>query len=192
MKPSGQENQRSWKVVRSEPGPDLKIFKARFDWVENPRNKKNFRAVVLETPEWVNVVALTDEMRILAVSQFRFGVRRQSLEIPAGLIDPGEAPLQAAMRELDEETGCAAREWKSLGWSFAQPAFLDNRAHHFLALGVRKVHEPKLDEGEDLDCRELTLAEVREAVRTGRMRNSMTLLALSKVFDMREEVLDIE
>lgn len=187
---SGKEKNRAWRVVRSEPGPELNIFTTRYDWIENPRNKKILQALILEAPEWVNVVALTPEKRILAVSQFRFGVRRLSLEIPAGLVDPAETPLQAAVRELDEETGYTAREWKSIGWSFANPAFLNNRAHHFLALGAQKAHPPHLEDGEDIDCLELTLDETRQAIRTGQMRNAMTLLALSKIFDMREERID--
>ncbi len=187
---AGMEKDRVWKVTRSEPGPELSIFTTRYDWVENPRNKKILQALILEAPEWVNVVALTPEKRILAVSQFRFGVRRQSLEIPAGLVDPGETPLRAAMRELDEETGYAAREWKSLGWSFANPAFLNNRAHHFLALGAQKAHPPHLEDGEDIDCFELRLDEILSAIQTERMRNAMSLLALSKVFDMRVDRID--
>jgi ADP-ribose pyrophosphatase len=187
MTQSRTEQDRIWKTHRTEPGPGLRIFNSRFDWVENPRNGKILQALVLEAQDWVNVVALTETRRIVAVSQFRFGVRRLSLEIPAGLVDPGETPLQAARRELEEETGYSAREWKSTGWSYANPAFLDNRAHCFLALDARRTCEPHAEEGEDLECVELTLDEVREAIRTERMRNAMTLLGLSKVFDMRVE-----
>jgi ADP-ribose pyrophosphatase len=179
--------EREWPALRSERGPDLRIFQTRYDWVENPRNGKVLQAVILEASDWVNVVALTDEKRIVAVSQFRFGIRKLSLEIPAGLVDPGEEPLQAAKRELEEETGYAAREWISLGWSYANPAFLTNRAHHFLARGAKRIHGPQPDEGEDLESVELTAEEAREAVRNESMRNAMTLLALSKVFDMRVE-----
>jgi ADP-ribose pyrophosphatase len=179
------ENERVWKVIRSEPGPDLRIFQSRFDWIENPRNNKVLQAVILQARDWVNVVALTPEEKIVAVSQFRFGIRRQSLEIPAGLVDPGETPLEAARRELAEETGYAAGEWKSLGWSYANPAFLNNRAHHFLALNARPTQPPQLEDGEDIVCAELTLDEVRRAIQSETMRNAMTLLGLSKVFDMR-------
>jgi 8-oxo-dGTP pyrophosphatase MutT (NUDIX family) len=176
-----------WTTLDSEPGPDLRIFQSRFDRVENPRNGNTFQALVLEAREWVNVVAVTAERRIVAVNQYRFGIGGLSLEIPAGIVDPGETPLQAAERELEEETGYAAREWKSLGWSYANPAFLTNRAHHFLALDVRRTCDPHNEDSEDIECVELTLDEVREAIRGERMRNAMTLLALSKVFDMREE-----
>ena len=123
----------------------------------------------------------------MTVSQFRFGVRRLSLEIPAGLVDPGETPLQAAVRELDEETGYTARDWKPLGWSFANPAFLDNRVHNFLATDAVKAHPPHLEDGEDLEASELTLAEIRQAIQTDTMRNSNTLLALARVFDLRDK-----
>jgi ADP-ribose pyrophosphatase len=179
--------QRPWKVLRSETGPDLRLFAVRFDWVENPRNRKVFRAVVLEARDWVNVVAVTPEKKIITVSQYRFGIRRQSLEIPAGLVDPGEDSLHAAQRELAEETGYSAHQWKPLGWSFANPAFLDNRAHHFLALDAVRTQSPHPEDGEDLICRELTLEEIRQAIRSEDMRNAMTLLALSKAFDLRTD-----
>ncbi len=184
------ETERAWRVVNSEPGPDLRIFKSRFDWIENPRNKKVLQALVLQASDWVNVVAITPEEKIVTVSQFRFGIRRLSLEIPAGLVDPGETPLAAARRELAEETGYTTAEWKSLGWSFANPAFLDNRAHHFLAVSVRRTQSPHLEDGEDIVCAELTIDEARAAIRAGTMRNAMTLLALSKVFDMRVGQMD--
>jgi 8-oxo-dGTP pyrophosphatase MutT (NUDIX family) len=180
-----REEDRAWKVVRSEPGPELILFKTRFDWLTNPRNQKIMRAVILEARDWVNVVALTPQKRIVMVSQFRFGVRKLSLEIPAGLVDPGETPLQAAMRELDEETGYTAGEWKSLGWSFPNPAFLNNPMHNFLALDAQRTRSPHPDDGEDLETSELTFDEIKHAIQTDSMRNSNTLLALARVFDLR-------
>jgi ADP-ribose pyrophosphatase len=183
--PTEEVKDKEWKLIKSEPGPDLRIFQSRFDWLENPRNKKVLQAVILQASDWVNVVAVTPEEKIVTVSQFRFGIRRQSLEIPAGLVDPGESPLAAAKRELAEETGFAAEEWSTLGWSFANPAFLDNRAHHFLARNAAYAGLPQPEDGEDILQAELTLDEIRRAILDGRMRNAMTLLALSKVFDMR-------
>lgn len=177
---------KNWKKTRTEPGPDLTIFKTRFDWLINPRNGKELKAVVLEAADWVNVIALTPEQRLIVVSQYRFGIGNISLEIPAGLVDPGETPRQAAARELEEETGYLAREWRPLGWCYGNPAFLNNRAFTFLALDVKKVHEQQLEDCEHIVVEEITLAEVKEAIDEERMRNAMTLLALSKVFDMRE------
>ncbi len=187
---SDQAENRFWKIVGSEPGPELILFKTRFDRLENPRNGKILRAVVLEARDWVNVIALTPRERIVTVRQFRFGIRQLSLEIPAGLVDPGETPLQAAMRELAEETGYTAREWKPLGWSFANPAFLNNRVHNFLARNAERTASPHPEDGEDLEVAELTLAEIQQAMQDDRMRNANTLLALARVFDLREESID--
>ena len=146
---------------------------------------------MLETSDWVNIVALTPEEEILVVSQFRFGVRKTTVEIPAGLIEPGETPLEAAIRELKEETGYTTRDWKYLGWVEANPAFLNNRCHMWLANNVIKNYSPELDESEDVLVNNLSIEELFGEIREGRMRNSLTLLALSRVFDMRGEDLII-
>jgi hypothetical protein len=83
--------------------------------------------------------------------------------------------------------GYTAREWKSLGWSYPNPAFMNNRQHSFLALGAERTGSPHLEDGEDLETSELTPAEIRQALQTDRMRNANTLLALSRVFDLREQ-----
>jgi ADP-ribose pyrophosphatase len=105
----------SWELVRSEAGPDLVLFRARYDWMRNPRTSVTMKAVVLEATDWVNVVALTPEKKLLTVCQYRFGVGRITVEIPAGLLEPGETPEQAARRELEEETGYTTSQWKYLG-----------------------------------------------------------------------------
>ena len=176
----------SWETLHSERGPDLVLFQARYDWVRNPRNGTSLKAVVLETNDWVNVVALTPEQNIVTVTQYRFGVRRATVEIPAGIINAGETPEQAAVRELQEETGYTAERWKYLGWAEANPAFLNNLCHQWLALDVVKTSPVKLDEGEEISVAELSLAEVRYEIERGRMRNSLTLLALARVFDLRK------
>jgi ADP-ribose pyrophosphatase len=179
----------NWELVRSEPGPDLVLFKTRFDWVMNPRNSSQLKAVVLEASDWVNIVALTPEEKILVVSQFRFGIGKTTVEIPAGLVEPGETPLEAAKRELKEETGYTTDEWNFLGWVEANPAFLTNRCYMWLAKNVIKNQLPTLDESEDVSGKEIFIDEMFREIREGRMRNSLTLLALSRVFDMRREVL---
>jgi ADP-ribose pyrophosphatase len=183
------EIEAGWELVRSEIGPDLVIFKTRFDWVRNPRNSSQLKAVVLEAPDWVNVIALTPEKKILVVNQFRFGIRKTTIEIPAGLVEAGETPLEAAIRELREETGYTTNEWDYLGWVEANPAFLNNRCHHWLANNVNKNHMLALDESEDLSVSEITIDEMYCVIREGRMRNAFTLLALSRVFDLRGDLL---
>ena len=181
------EPEKPWELIGSEPGPDLILFQARFDRVRNPRSDKTMRAIVLESRDWVNVVALTPAGKIVVVRQYRFGVGKTTVEIPAGLVEPGETPEQAARRELEEETGCTAAEWKSLGSVEANPAFLNNHCHLWLALNAVKTHATHLDEHEDIDVGELSLAEIRREIEAGRMRNALALLCLSRVFDLRSD-----
>ncbi len=178
---------KTWSLIGSEPGPDLIIMRARFDQYVNPRNDKSFQRVVLETPDWVNIVAVTPEHKILVVRQFRFGAGKPTTEIPAGMVDAGETPEEAARRELEEETGYTTDKWKYLGWVEPNPAFLNNHCHQWLAQDVVKTRAPKLDEGEDIAVREFTLDEVRREIQAGEMRNALGLLALAHVFDIRGE-----
>ena len=175
----------AWQTIKSEPGPDLIIFQARFDQVQNPRNARQMKAVVLESPDWVNIVALTPEQRVIIVRQHRFGVGYTTTEIPAGLVEPGETPHQAAIRELREETGCTTANWQYLGWVEANPAFLSNRCHLWLAQDVSITHPVEQDDGENVSAHEMTLEEIRQEIAQGTMRNAFTILALSQIFDIR-------
>jgi 8-oxo-dGTP pyrophosphatase MutT (NUDIX family) len=177
---------KSWETSQSEQGPDLILFQTRYDWVRNPRNAKTVKAVILESPDWVNVVAITPEKKILVVRQYRFGVRRTTAEIPAGILNPEETPQQGAIRELREETGYTTANWKYLGWVEANAAFMNNVCHQWLALDVIKTSAPELDEGEEISVMELSLEEVRREIDQGHMRNALSVLALLKIFDLRD------
>lgn len=176
---------RPWPRIASEHGEDLLLFRPRWDLTENPRTGERMRRLVLETREWVNVVARTEQGRILVVRQYRFGSGRVTTEIPGGVVDPGESPLEAARRELREETGHEAERWTSLGVSAPNPAFHDNGCHHFLAEGARPVGEPQMDPGEDIVVDSLDEAALRAAVAGGEIDHALVLSALCRVFDLR-------
>jgi ADP-ribose pyrophosphatase len=174
-----------WNILESKKGPDLKLFSSRFDHVQNPRNGMRMEAVVIESEDWVNVVALTPGKKIVLVEQYRFGTGKVSLEVPAGVVDPGESPFETARRELLEETGYRSDHWKPVGRVESNPAFMNNECHFWLATDATRTGRQSLDEGEDIAVVELTVDELQSAIERGEMRNSLSLLALARVFDMR-------
>ena len=181
-----RERIKPWKTLGSETGPGLKLFGSRFDHVENPRNGMRMEAVVIESEDWVNIVALTPAREIVLVEQYRFGTGKVSLEVPAGVVDPGEPPLETAKRELLEETGYSSDNWKPIGKVESNPAFMNNACHFWLATDAVQSSAQSLDEGEDIAIVELTREELAGAIERGEMRNSLSLLALARVFDMRD------
>lgn len=177
---------KRWELVKTRPGPDLTLFRARFDWLENPRNSQTVKATVLQAPDWVNVVALTPAGKLVVVEQYRFGCGEVTVEIPAGIIEAGEDSRQATVRELAEETGYTSDKWDYLGWVAPNPAYLDNRCHHWLAREAELTRSPALEVGEDLQAFELSLEEIKGEIAAGRFRHSLAVTALAHVLDLRD------
>lgn len=174
-----------WHKLSHEHGPDMMIFRPRYDMLRNPRNEHVFKRLVLETPDWVNVVALTSDRRLVVVRQYRFGTSKLTLEIPGGVIDRGEEHAHAAERELREETGFTSRKWTYLGCVEPNPAFHTNLCHHWLAQDCERTHELELDHGEDIRLGTLSLDEVRAQIHSGAIRHALVITALSRVLDLR-------
>lgn len=170
-----------WTEHRTRRGPDLRLFQVRFDDLENPRNGAVLERLVLETPDWVNVVALTPQREVVLVRQWRFGPRANTLEIPGGMVDPGEEHGAAARRELAEETGFTAERWRYLGSVLPNPAIHDNRLHTWLAEDCALTAAPEPDEGEDIRVETMPLEECLEAALDGRIEHSLVLCGLLRL-----------
>jgi len=176
---------RAWPLLSSEHGAHMMIFRPRYDTLRNPRTDEVLRRLVLETPDWVNVVALTVERELLVVRQYRFGSGTITTEIPGGVIDKGEQHGPAAQRELREETGYTSTRWTYLGAVEPNPAFHTNLCHHWLAEGCTRTHELELDRGEDIVIDRLPIESVPALVRSGAIRHALVITALSHVLDLR-------
>ncbi len=167
-----------WKKLSTKIVSDNKLFRLLNEEVINPRNGKNLDTYVMECSDWVNVIAFTPDEEVILVKQFRHGVGKVTLEIPGGVVDPGEEPCKAAARELLEETGYEPTSIVSIGVVDAQPAIQNNKLHTFLALGSILMSEQALDAGEDLTVVLHKIGELPELVRTGEISHSLVLTAL--------------
>ncbi len=122
---------------------------------------------LIESPDWVAVLARTANDEILVVDQYRHGAARVSCELPAGVIDAGETPLAAAQRELREETGFVAEGWRLLSTVAVEPARNRNRAHFFFATGASRAGEPHTEACEHIAHRLVGIDALLEAVDAG-------------------------
>ena len=124
------------------------------------------------------IIALQENGELLFERQHRYPLRRAILELPAGKIDPGESTLNAAIRELLEETGHSAAEWRYLGVMHPCVGYSDERIEIFLARGLLRESGQQLDHGEFLDVFSLSLSDALQAVRSGHNTDAKTIAAL--------------
>jgi 8-oxo-dGTP pyrophosphatase MutT (NUDIX family) len=132
---------------------------------------------VIETRDWTNVIPVTRDGNFLMVKQFRFGSGEISLEFPAGVIEPNEAPENASLRELKEETGGVAGSIHHLGTCRPNPAFLQNSMHHYVALDVEILHNQNLDHFEEIEVIKISEADINSKIKSGEISHSLTLTA---------------
>ncbi len=183
MKESLEPQELDWQRLGSRyEDAGLMLFEKRIDKLRNPRNEKVFERLVLESVDWVNVVALDADGQSLMIRQYRFGVGYTTLETPGGMVDPGEDSKTAAARELLEETGYVSDKWRYLGAVEPNPAFHNHLCHHWLAEDVYRARSQDLGEGESIALEFMTQEQVRGAVGSGELRHALALSALSRVF----------
>src|SRR5262245_48933129 len=133
---------------------------------------------LIEAPDWVAVLALSETGEAVMVEQYRHGAASITRELPAGVIDDGEGPLDAARRELREETGYEAAEWQPLLEVATEPSRHTNRAYFFLARGARRVAEQALDASELIHVRLVPVRELLSAVDRGDIVHGLHIAAI--------------
>ena len=174
-----------WKKLDSRMIGDMRIFKLLKERFESPRNGHTLDATILDTPDWVNVIALVEGGECVMIRQYRFGSDTLTLEIPGGMVDPGETPLTAAKRELQEETGYAAARWSALGSVAPNPAFMRNRLHTFLAEGCERVGEQQQDTSEDIEVMLVSELRLDDLVAQGQIDHALVVITFHKLALLR-------
>jgi len=168
---------KEWKLLDRRTIFSSVPFRIREDRLLSPRTGLEAPYYVMECDDWVNVVAVTEDRQIILVRQFRFGREVFSLEVPGGVVDPGEEPRDAAIRELREETGYEGEHVRSLGWVEPNAAIQNNRCHMFAVTGCRRVADQDLDPGEDVSVELLPLDDLASALDRGDIRHALSIAA---------------
>jgi len=162
-------------TLSTEPIYKGRIISLQVDQVQLPNGGTASREIV-KHPGAVAVIPLLDD-KMIVVEQYRKPLEKSQIEIPAGKLDPGEEPLQAALRELEEETGFRSDHVKHVSSFYTSPGFADEIIHLYVAEQLVKG-EARPDEDEFLECEAITLEQALQYMREGRISDAKTILAV--------------
>lgn len=164
---------KPWKVLESKHlQPRFRIDRCELS------NGKMINAAVLEFQTWANVLAVTKDQKVVLVKQYRHGVQEVLLELPGGVVEDGETPMDGIKRELLEETGYTTEHFVEVGSFYPNPANQTNTMYSFLALNVEKVADPHLDDGEDLEVHLIPLDELISMTKCGEFLHALQVATL--------------
>lgn len=170
---------KPWQKISSKLLGDFKIFTLRTDRKISPRTQHEHDFFVIDSNNWVNVVAVTPDQHLVMVEQYRHGSNTVELEIPGGMIDAKDAsPVAAGVRELREETGYEGTNARMLGEIYPNPAIMSNVCYTVLVENCRLTHSVEFDHGEDLITRLVPVADIPRLVAEKKIRHSLVVVAL--------------
>jgi ADP-ribose pyrophosphatase len=173
---------KPWRSVRSNTPQSFRIFSIRTDTAVSPRTGTEHDFYIIESRDWVNIIPVTPDRSVVMIRQYRHGQGKVTLEIPGGLVDPGDTPQEAATRELLEETGYGSEGWTKIGEVNPNPALFNNRCHTYLARNVRKVRAPSFDQTEDIEEVLIPLSDIPGMIRRGEIDHAIVISAFSFYF----------
>lgn len=168
-----------WRLGARVPGHDYRIFTTAFVDGQHPRTGATKRFSLIDSVDWVNMIALTTDERVVLIRQYRVGAGEVCLEIPGGMVDAGETPAEAAARELIEETGYTSARWAQIGRVSPNPAIQTNHLYTFLALDAVQTSAPRPEGSEVIEVSTATLAECHAAIRDGRVDHALVIAAFA-------------
>ena len=168
-----------WPLISSQPLGDFRIFTLRADRKTSPRTRREHEFYILDSVNWVNVVAVTPDQQIVLVEQYRHGSNTVELEIPGGVMDAEDlSPEATALRELDEETGYQGENARVVGQVLANPAIMSNCCYTVFVENCQLRNETRFDTGEDLITRLVPLADIPQLIAENKIRHSVVIAGL--------------
>lgn len=177
---------KPWREIANQKLLDCRIIEIYRSTAVSPHNGATHDFVQIRSVDWVQIIPITAAGEIVMVRQFRAGLGGMTLEIPGGLLDPGEDPAAAAARECLEETGYATKVIEPMGAMNPNPALFTNRLHSFYALDVERVASIKNEHTEHTEVELVPLGELETVLREGRIDHSLVAATLWRY--LREHV----
>ncbi len=174
----GTGRPEAWELVETEEVASCAVFEVERAHARSPHTGAIHPFYRIRADRWCNIVPLTAAGEIVMVRQYRHGSRRVTLEIPGGIVDPGETPGDAAARELLEETGYRAARVEPLGVVNPNPALFGNSCHTFLARNVEKTSAISNSEVEETQVELVPRSRLRDRLRAGDIDHALVIAAL--------------
>jgi 8-oxo-dGTP pyrophosphatase MutT (NUDIX family) len=167
-----------WQLIERKPLVERTYLRVFEDRVRLGDGREIDDFCLLEAPDWAAVLCITTDRRVALVRQYRHGIGAESWELPAGALEPEEAPLAGARRELLEETGYASSDWRPLLTASVDPARQLARAHFYAAFDATPSAAPALDSTEDLETVLVTASELLRLVDEGQLSHGIHVAAI--------------
>jgi ADP-ribose pyrophosphatase len=169
---------QNWIINKEDTEYKVRIFEILKRNMTMPEKKKSGDFYIIKAPTWINVIPITKNGNIILVEQYRHGIHDVSLEIPGGVVDQGEEPIETAKRELLEETGYTSTKWRKIGRVSTNPAILTNYCETWLAEDCTNTHKLDPDEFEDLKVVELPVDELLGLIKDGVVHHALIVAAI--------------
>jgi 8-oxo-dGTP pyrophosphatase MutT (NUDIX family) len=173
---------KSWKTIKSKYLIQDKWITLRSDTCKTPEGITIAPYYVLEYPDWAHIVAIDSNNQLMITHQYRHAVGKICSEIPCGVIEKDEAPIDAARRELEEETGCTANQFTKIGNLYPNPATHNNEIHCFLARDLSFTKKPNPDPTENITFQFETISDILKMIENNSFSQALHVASLMLAF----------